>query len=141
MSRALLILACSATKRADAGDLPALQRYDGPAFRVLRKALRERAGLSDVLTICILSAEYGLIGADTPIPDYDRRMTRARAWELYLSVQQALNDRRPLPARRFVSVSAVYGVALPPLVWAEYARGGQGQRLGQLRAWMWEIEL
>ena len=37
----VLIIACSQRKRPDAGLLPALDRYDGPAFQVLRRFLRE----------------------------------------------------------------------------------------------------
>lgn len=138
---ALLILACSATKRPDAGLLPAIDRYDGPAYRVLRRALRERAGLGAALTIRILSAEFGLITDTTEIPDYNRRMTRGRARELYLSVQHAINNLRPLPPRRFVNLGAAYRPALPPIVGAEHAHGGIGERLGQLRAWLWGLEL
>jgi hypothetical protein len=39
----LLILACGATKRPEAGLLPAISRYDGSPARTLRKALRELA--------------------------------------------------------------------------------------------------
>ena len=61
----MLILACSRRKRLDEGLLPAIDRYDGPAFRVLRRFLRERpAGAPDVL---ILSAKHGLIAHDLPI--------------------------------------------------------------------------
>ena len=56
----LLIMACSARKRATEDLLPAIDRYDGPAFRVLRKYLShaERPGL----TVMILSAKYCLLG-------------------------------------------------------------------------------
>jgi hypothetical protein len=37
----MLILACSRRKRPDEGLLPAIERYDGPAFRVLRRFLRK----------------------------------------------------------------------------------------------------
>ena len=61
----MLILACSRRKRLDEGLLPAIDRYDGSAFRVLRRFLRERpAGAPDVL---ILSAKHGLIAHDLPI--------------------------------------------------------------------------
>ena len=36
----LLILSCSQRKRPDRVLLPALERYDGPVFRMLRKFLR-----------------------------------------------------------------------------------------------------
>jgi hypothetical protein len=41
MSR-LLILACSARKRLDKSALPAIERYDGVNFRVLKKLQREQ---------------------------------------------------------------------------------------------------
>ena len=75
----LLILGCSQKKRPDSGLLPALTRYDGPMFRVLRKFLRECPGEAQGLEIYILSAEFGLIPASQPIPNYDRRMTLQQA--------------------------------------------------------------
>jgi hypothetical protein len=58
----LLILSCSQRKAPWEGDLPALDRYDGPAFRVLRKYLRTHS--DDSLAILILSAKFGLIEAE-----------------------------------------------------------------------------
>jgi hypothetical protein len=43
----MLILACSRRKRPDEGLLPAIERYDGPAFRVLRRFLREMPALHE----------------------------------------------------------------------------------------------
>src|SRR5690348_4465403 len=76
----LLILSCSQRKRPDLELLPAMDRYDGPSFRVLRRFLSQRP--TERLTVYILSAEFGLIPATLPIPDYDRRMTPQRAREL-----------------------------------------------------------
>jgi Family of unknown function (DUF6884) len=76
----LLILACSQRKRPDEGLLPAVERYDGPTFRVLRRFLRE--GISEPPDVLILSAEHGLIPQDLPIAAYDRKITPARAREL-----------------------------------------------------------
>ncbi|NNJ13625.1 hypothetical protein EKD04_025190 [Chloroflexales bacterium ZM16-3] len=150
----LLILACSATKRADTAPLPARERYDGPAYRVLRTALRERAGLAEALTIRILSAEYGLIASDTPIPWYDRRMTPTRARELIPAVRAA---RRPLERQRWdaiaISLGAAYWPAMPedwgvmtigveqPPETIRMISGSQGRRLGQLRQWLWAVPL
>jgi hypothetical protein len=39
--RLLLIVSCSQRKRPDPGLLPALDRYDGGHFRILREAQRE----------------------------------------------------------------------------------------------------
>ncbi len=80
--RRLLILSCSRRKRLDPGLLSAVERYDGPMFRVLRKFVRECASEAQYLAVFILSAEFGLIPGSKPIPDYDRRMTPHRAAEL-----------------------------------------------------------
>jgi hypothetical protein len=79
--RHLVVLGCSSTKFHATGDLPAIQRYDGPMYRVLRTYLRETLWPSP-LSVAVLSAKYGLIGGLTPIADYDQRMDRGRAAEL-----------------------------------------------------------
>jgi hypothetical protein len=63
----LLLVSCSATKRAGLS-LPALERYDGPKYRVLRRALAD--GI-EPLTVRILSAAYGLIGPEHEIANYN----------------------------------------------------------------------
>jgi cytoplasmic iron level regulating protein YaaA (DUF328/UPF0246 family) len=62
----LLILACSARKRLDRSALPAIERYDGVNFRILKKLQREHAFPHD-LDVLILSAKYGLLSPETPI--------------------------------------------------------------------------
>ena len=88
-ARRLLVIACSARKRKDAGLLPAVDRYDGPAFRVLRKFLADAADPPDVL---VLSARYGLIPSSRGVPDYDRRLTPGDADALRPGVLLALGD-------------------------------------------------
>ena len=141
----LLILACSATKRHDPGLLPAIDRYDGPSYRTLRRFLADYPEKRDALDILILSAEFGLIRGDTLVPNYDRRMDAARATELRPSVAEVLQTS--LHARRydatFVSLGRDYA---PTLVIADEVRshlgsltvasGGIGTRLGQLRRWL-----
>jgi hypothetical protein len=75
----LLILSCSRKKKAGSKLLPALERYDGPAFQVLRKFIVECPAEARKLDIRILSAKFGLIPADRPIPFYDKPMTARRA--------------------------------------------------------------
>jgi hypothetical protein len=50
-SRQLLVLSCSQRKLPNPEPLPALERYDGPAFRVLRKFLRESPSKAQILDI------------------------------------------------------------------------------------------
>jgi hypothetical protein len=141
----LLVLACSATKRHDTGLLPALDRYDGPSYRTLRRFLEDHPAQRDALAVLILSAEFGLISGDTTLPDYDRRMDAARATELRPSVGQVL--ARSLAERSavatFVSLGRDYAPALvitddvrSRLGTLTVAAGGIGTRLGQLRRWL-----
>ena len=51
----LLVMGCSETKRTP-GLLPAIDRYDGSAYRVLRSYLREREWPTN-LSIAVLSAK------------------------------------------------------------------------------------
>ena len=74
----LVVMPCSATKRPDDGLLPALERYDGPMWRTLRAALPAAAAVD----VWFLSARFGFHPATLPIPDYEQRMTKARAAEL-----------------------------------------------------------
>jgi hypothetical protein len=84
----LLILACSKQKRSNSELLPAIERYNGPTFRLVRRYLREQSLTN--LEIYILSAEFGLISQEQLIPDYDRKMTRQRSRELQPEVSEKL---------------------------------------------------
>lgn len=68
----LLILACSATKRDGLTYMPAIERYDGPLWRTLRKVDPD----GKLAKVAFLSAHFGFRSADTPIEMYDSRMTR-----------------------------------------------------------------
>ncbi len=74
-NRQLLVLSCSATKRDDEGKIPALERYDGSAYRVIRSFLRH-AAWPEALSVAVFSAKHGLIGGLAQIENYDQRMTR-----------------------------------------------------------------
>ena len=85
----LIVLGCSATKIAVAGFLPAIARYDGPMYRVLRAFLREYRW-PESLSIGVLSAKYGMIGGVSQIESYDQRMTLDRAEEIRRQVTETL---------------------------------------------------
>ena len=142
----LLILGCSAAKRHEAWLMPAVERYDGPAFRVLRKARRE--GVIDEDTrVRILSAKYGLISELEEIEDYDQVMTPARAQELVYPVSTMLYIwMRSHPKCRdvFINVGGAYGPAVAGFAeWCrrndircEVASGGIGMRVAQMKDWL-----
>jgi hypothetical protein len=124
--------------------LPAIERYDGPAFRVLRKFLREQQG--PMPRILILSGKFGLIEADKRIQDYDLRMTPSIAKLLQSTVLRRL--RKVIEACAIQTVGlcvgkdyrqAVEGIEgeLPDGAWIEVIGGGLGRRLKKLREWLY----
>ena len=139
----LLILSCSKQKKRTRGPLPAIERYDGPAFRVLRKYLRECA--TEAPVVLILSAKFGLIEAAEKIPYYERRLTVASAEKLRPQILR--NGARVLTARSWrrigVSAGREYRTAIsglqafvPAKVPFEVLAGGLGPRLTALRDWL-----
>jgi hypothetical protein len=139
----LLILSCSQRKVPVKGRLRAIDRYDGPAFRVLRKYLREASDGS--LAILILSAKYGLIESERAIPWYDQCLAKASADRLRPQVLETA--RHVLRSRRWGAVglcagkeyrSALEGLAelLPAGLPLDLLSGGLGKRLAALRDWL-----
>lgn len=89
IGRELVVLGCSATKRATDGVLPAIELYDGPMFRVLRSYLRDYRW-PERLSVAVLSAKYGMIGGLAPIRSYDQRMTSDLAAKMAARVTATL---------------------------------------------------
>lgn len=150
-ARRLLILSCSRRKRPDPGLLPALERYDGPRYRLLRKFRRERPDAATAVDVLVLSAELGLIAWHHHIPWYDRVMTAMRAAELrsqvLASLRRALDGGTPGYTSVFISAGRTYRQALagsenvlPPHLVPTVSSGAPGQMLAQLRAWLYERE-
>jgi hypothetical protein len=136
----VLLIACSARKRMiPQKAVPALERYDGVFFRVLRKWFRETSVPG--LEVLILSARYGVIDAATKIPYYDQRMTAERARELAPDIRFALTVRLEQSGyrRMLVNVGRDYVPALEgieELSRAFWASGGIGKRAQQLKQWL-----
>lgn len=144
MSR-LLLLACSSRKRPDPGHLPAIERYDGPAYRVLRRFVQLQP--DDVPDVYILSAQFGLIRGDEPIPIYDRRMTARRAQELRNATADELRSLDPGNRYQtaFLHAGAIYRELLAPLLVDTFPHqrltspvGSQGVQLTHLKSWLYQ---
>jgi len=86
----LLLISCSASKRQDGGLLPAMERYTGIVYDLVRQARREGAWPAGV-RVQIVSAEYGLIDENFLLPFYDRLMTEERGRELQPTVGARLD--------------------------------------------------
>ena len=69
--RKLLIVSCSDTKCPDDGDMKAMDRYLGPIFQTLKAQ-----GVPPNVDVAIMSAKHGLIKADTPLKNYNLKMTK-----------------------------------------------------------------
>lgn len=132
----LLVLACSVRKRSEPGLLPAIVRYDGPAFRLYRRYLRD--GRNGSVRAYILSAEYGLIPESELIPSYNRRMTPTRALELRPAAAERLAaaQRQAGAGDLFFCLGRSYAAALP-VTNAQRATGSLGAQLAQLHDWLW----
>lgn len=131
--------------------MPAIERYDGPAFRVLRRYLQNNEAPNESRRtepdIYILSAEFGLIPANQHIPDYDRRMTRQRAEELYPCVTDdlrcLLNSESPCQelfvylGKEYLGALEDWGKWVPSNVIVRTAQGSPGSRQGQLYDWLY----
>jgi hypothetical protein len=145
-NRRLLILSCSQRKRSDPGLLPAIKRYDGPAFRVLRRFLREQPVGAKRLDVFVLSATYGLIPAECSIAEYDQMMTSQRAAELHDKVLATFAKLiRTGYIELCLAMSKKYLMALegwpalvPPRVSVTITDGPQGLKLAQLKRWLWQ---
>jgi hypothetical protein len=144
----LLIVACSQRKNPTTKPLPAIERYDGPAFRVLRKFLRERRRAAP--KILILSGKHGLIDAQTPISNYDVRMTRASAQAFRPDVLARLTTLMAVAPIQSIGVclGQDYDPAvdelrshIPQETTIETLGGGLGQRLTRLKNWLHRNEV
>ena len=143
--RRLLILSCSQRKRASNEPLPAIDRYNGPLFLVLRRFLRECPHKARLLDVYILSAAYGLIPGDFPTAWYDRKINTARVDELQSQVNTVfLNILRDnyvsicfvlgkTYLRTFESLQQLVPVHTEPIV----AYGSMGKKQTQLKKWLW----
>jgi hypothetical protein len=142
-SPSLVILGCSERKKKTSRLIPAIDRYDGPAFQVLRKYSRDKPELRH--GTYILSGRFGLINAEFPTPRYSHRMTSADVLSLRASVDSQVKEAidRVQPESVFVSVGSRYWPLLEEPISREIssdklniASGSIGGRASQLAHWL-----
>ncbi len=137
----MLIISCSASKRRRPNRrIPALQRYDGVFFKVLRKSLREY-DIADGLHVLIISAKYGLITPQTPIPNYNKKMDRGQAEKLGPAIRRKIRHAIGLakPGVILVNVGGVYETSIRDILElkrAQWASGPIGKRAATLKSWL-----
>ena len=144
--RRLLILSCSQRKHTSQDLLPAIERYNGPLFFVLRRFIRECPCEAKQLDVHILSATYGLIAGDFPTPLYDQKMNMARVVELQPQVKTTFSS---LLQNNYASICFVLGKTylktfdglqdmIPTLTESIVTNGPIGKKQTQLKRWLWE---
>ena len=140
MDKKLLILGCAGRKRDSAGLLPALDRYDGPAYRVVRSFLRDYQWPED-LSIAVLSAEHGLFGILKSIAHYDKKMDRAMAMASASECSATLNKWSTSHRSVHVSLGKNYMPAVQPGLAEiglerEVFEGGIGHKLNRIKSFL-----
>ena len=139
-ARRLIVLSCARRKRSAAGLLPAIERYDGPTFRVLRRYLITAP--SDPPIVYILSAEHGLIAGEYPIACYERTMTSERADQLKEVVLRRLGEAidQIQPTTTLILAGQHYARLLAGdqrLAAARFPRGSLGRQVAVLHDWLY----
>lgn len=140
----LLIVSCSKSKRNVEGLIPAINLYDGPVYRLLRKRVMDFTN-ENGLDIKILSAKYGLIDPFTLIHNYDQIMTKERAEELKYSVYKEFS--KLLSQKKYddilINLGANYMLAfeqslriIPETISINILKGPIGKRLQLTKRWI-----
>lgn len=142
-----LILSCSERKRRVHRPSPAIEVYDGPYYRIIRKLMRE-GRFATTVDIFIISAMYGLLRSKDLITPYERRinaiLAKAMRADVLASLQRAFSEHNYREV--FINLGADYRLCvsglreiLAPDASVLYARGGIGQRGSQMKAWLLEV--
>ena len=139
----LLLISCSERKIMTETPMPAIEIYDGPTYRCLRKYRETFGGLPDNLSILIISARYGLIPIDKPIDHYNRMMTPHRAAHIRCSVMYHLQKHIEAVDEVFINLGRTYMRTLEGFHWGTIrtfeATGGIGLKTQQMKAWLYMI--
>ena len=86
----LLIVGCSQKKKDFVNLTPAIELYDGPTFRMLRKYKPIYYNGVDVM---IISAKYGLMNHNHLIYNYDQRLTKEQVPLLKMKTKERLSKQ------------------------------------------------
>lgn len=143
----MVIVGCSARKAVTPGPLAALELYEGGCVPPLRARLGGQPQLR--ARVRILSAEHGLVTADTPLHTYDRPLDPGRAAELRPAVMAALHREMTIdgvPHEVLVVAEPLYLVLLadllalparPRVQWIPDHAHGWPQASAVLDQWGW----
>ena len=141
--RKLLVLGCSRRKLANRELLPAINRYDGPHFRILRRIRQDNGSI--IPKTLVLSAYYGLIDIDEKIADYDAVLGKrpSEEWIAMVKSQLALKLLLLQPSEIFIFGGKIYREVIEQCLDELDVKtnriapkGGIGQKLSALNKWL-----
>ena len=135
----LIIMSCSKTKK-NIDIAPAIEMYDGQAYRTLKK------NSPGNVRILIISAKYGLLRPLDVISRYDQEMTVVKAIDLRKQVQEEVmkTTTRKNTERVFIYLGYPYNLAISNELKnylklnfdVKVADGHIGERLHQMKEWL-----
>jgi hypothetical protein len=139
----MIIMSCSRTKKR-LDNVPAMELYDGQAYRVIRKSSPED------IEILIISAKYGLLRSTDIISYYDQAMTVSQAIGMSKEVSSGIKNTvsRGDFKRIFISLGFPYSFAvseelmgfLDENFYLLVAHGPIGKRLHQLKEFIGSLK-
>lgn len=126
----LLIMSCSKSKRDDGGK--AINVYDGPAYKILRKYNKRNKDID----VKIISAKYALIDKNDLIEPYDYKMDQNIS-EVYKKVLvESLRSLIKKYDEVFVFGGKLYQNVMPMDPKLRFSDGTIGKQLHQLNSWL-----
>ena len=136
----LLIISCSQRKASISNPAPAIELYDGPFFKMIRR-MKQEGKFPRGVHILIISAKYGLLGSYDLIEKYDQEMTEKRAEELKQEINIELNKflRNKRFKEIFIGMGKNYCLSLEKFKFEiplEYATGKIGEKLSRTKEWI-----
>jgi len=139
-----LIISCSEKKSSIPNPSPAINLYDGPFYKMIRKFESENS-LSN-FHIMIISARYGLLGLYDLISKYNQKMTPDSAKKLNKKITKEmvafLEDKNY--DEILISMGKTYCLTLENLEFnkpIKYAEGRIGEKLSTTKSWIEEKKL
>lgn len=143
--RKLLLLNCTKAKKQCIRPVPALELYNGRAFRAIR-GMRDGSLWPYSVDVKILSSKYGLINQNTQIELYDQELTPERAGEICAEACKALDLSMEGAQYQevFVNMTPEYYRVLDESqeldkVRLSVAPGNSEERMARMVRWLMEI--
>ena len=142
--RKIIITSCSQRKKTNENLLPAIERYNGPSFYLLRKYIKQSP---NDLDIYILSAKFGLLAYKTKIPFYEQKLTKEQSADLSVIALAQINQiftKSKKQKEIFINLGSLYLEAFEPALsriskhnLITYAKGSSGKRLAEMYDWLY----